>query len=108
MPGADILAVAVADDELGTLSAIRRTLGYYTGAERTVALLHPADCGRRAIIHFHLSHDSHAEGFWREALIWLRDGQNPWPQRVTLRADPAPGGERAWSRLSSAPSSSSF
>jgi predicted alpha/beta hydrolase len=83
--GADILAVAVADDELGTLPAIRRTLGYYTGAKRLVALLHPADYGRQAIGHFNLFHDSHAQGLWRETLIWLREGRNPWPERVTLR-----------------------
>ena len=89
--GADILAVAVADDELGTLPAIRRTLGYYTGAKRLVALLHPADYGRQAIGHFNLFHDSHAQGFWRETLIWLREGRNPWPERVTLRRDAETG-----------------
>ncbi|WP_449043260.1 hypothetical protein [Paracoccus versutus] len=77
MPGADILAVAVAYDELGTVSAIRRTLGYYAGGDRMVVLLHPADCGRRAIGHFHLFHDSHAEGFWREALICCGTGKPP-------------------------------
>lgn len=85
--GADILAVAVADDELGTLPAIRRTLGYYTGAVRTVVLLHPADYGRQVIGHFNLFHDSHAQGFWCETLIWLREGRNPWSERVTLRRD---------------------
>lgn len=90
---ADILAVAVSDDELGTLPAIRRNLGYYTGADRTAVLLHPADYGRPSIGHFNLFHDSHAEGFWRETLLWLRDGQNPWPDRVTLRARPVSDGD---------------
>ncbi|SEB56214.1 Predicted alpha/beta hydrolase [Rhodobacter sp. 24-YEA-8] len=85
---ADILAVAVSDDELGTLPAIRRTLGYYSGADRSAALLHPADYGRQGIGHFNLFHSSHADGFWRETLDWLREGRNPWPDRVTLRMPP--------------------
>src|SRR5690606_17626391 len=76
---APILAVAVSDDELGTVKAIRRTLGYYVGADRTAVLLRPADYGRDAIGHFNLFHDSHAAGFWLDTLIWLRDGCNPWP-----------------------------
>lgn len=79
---APTLAVAISDDELGTVPAIRRTLAYYTGAERTAVLLHPADYGRDAIGHFNLFHDSHAGGFWRDTLLWLREGRNPWPDRV--------------------------
>lgn len=85
---ADILAIAVSDDELGTVPAIHRTLGYYSGADRTAVLLHPADYGRHAIGHFNLFHDSHASGFWLDTLIWLRDGSNPWPDRVTFEACP--------------------
>ncbi|MFC0242656.1 alpha/beta hydrolase family protein [Rhodopseudomonas telluris] len=79
---APILAVAVSDDEFGTPPAIRRTLRYYVGAERTAVLLHPADYGRQSIGHFSLFHDSHAQGFWRDSLRWLRDGANPWPKQV--------------------------
>jgi predicted alpha/beta hydrolase len=79
---APILAVAVSDDELGTLAAIRRTLGYYAGADRTAVLLRPSDYGSDAIGHFGLFHDSHASGFWRDTLPWLRDGRNPWPGHV--------------------------
>ncbi|MCG8273855.1 alpha/beta fold hydrolase [Aquamicrobium sp. NLF2-7] len=79
---APILAVAVSDDELGTPAAIRRTLGYYTGAERTAVLLRPEDYGCDAIGHFGLFHDAHAAGFWLETLMWLRDGRNPWPGHV--------------------------
>lgn len=79
---APILAVAVSDDELGTLPALRRTLAYYRGAPRTLVQLHPGDYGRASIGHFALFHDSHAQGFWRETLLWLRDGANPWPERV--------------------------
>ncbi len=76
---APILAVAVADDELGTLPAISRTLAYYKRAERSVAYLTPADYGRETIGHFGLFHDSHAEGFWTDTLRWLKVRQNPWP-----------------------------
>ncbi len=80
--GASILAVTVSDDELGTLAAARRTLRYYAGAERTLVHLLPADCGRDAIGHFNLFHDMHASGFWLDTILWLRDGINPWPNRM--------------------------
>jgi predicted alpha/beta hydrolase len=75
---APILAVAVSDDELGTVPAIRRTLSYYINAPRAAALIEPADYGRAAIGHFNLFHDSHEAGFWTDTLTWLRDGRNPW------------------------------
>lgn len=76
---APILAVGVSDDELGTPAAITRTLDYYARSERTVVLLRPSDYGRESLGHFGLFHDSHAGGFWRDTLLWLRDGRNPWP-----------------------------
>ncbi|MGU3495510.1 alpha/beta fold hydrolase [Xanthobacteraceae bacterium A53D] len=76
---ADILAISVSDDEFGTVPAVRRTLDYYTGAQRTLVRLAPADLGRDSIGHFSLFHDSHAAGFWLDTLLWLRDGLNPWP-----------------------------
>lgn len=79
---ASILAVAVSDDELGTVSAVHRTLDYYTGADRAAVLLRPADYARDAIGHFGLFHDSHAAGFWLDTVLWLRDGNNPWPGHI--------------------------
>lgn len=79
---ADILAVAMSDDPLGTVRALTRTLAYYTGARRTLVRLSPADYGREKIGHFSLFHDSHAEGFWRDTLTFLREGRNPWPDHV--------------------------
>ena len=79
---APILAIAVSDDELGTVPAVRRALTYYTGAQHGVVLLKPADFGREAIGHFALFHDSHASGFWADTLTWLREGRNPWPASV--------------------------
>lgn len=79
---ARILAVVVSDDELGTLPAIRRALDYYTGAQCTSVLLHPADFGRGAIGHFGLFHDRYTDSFWTDTLSWLREGRNPWPSRI--------------------------
>ncbi|MGV6875572.1 alpha/beta hydrolase family protein [Pseudochelatococcus sp. B33] len=79
---APILAIAMSDDELGTVPAVRRTLDYYTGASRTAVLLKPSDYGRERIGHFGLFHDSHASGFWIDTLLWLRDEVNPWPGNV--------------------------
>ncbi|MBX4963591.1 alpha/beta hydrolase family protein [Rhizobium binae] len=78
---APILAVAMSDDELGTEPAIRRTLAYYRNAEVSQALLQPVDFGFDAIGHFNLFHARHTEGFWRDSLLWLRDGTHPWPHK---------------------------
>lgn len=88
MVRADILAVAMSDDPLGTVPALSRTLGYYTGARRTLVGLAPADYGREAIGHFSLFHDSHAEGFWRDTLAFLREGCNSWPDKVVATLPP--------------------
>ena len=82
---APILAIAVSDDELGTVPAVRRTLNYYAGAQSVVVQLYPVDLGRDRIGHFGLFHDSHAAGFWIDTLSWLRDGRNPWPASVLDR-----------------------
>lgn len=79
---APILAIAVSDDELGTVAAIRRTLQYYRGASPTEVLLAPKDLGFDSIGHFSLFHSRHASGFWPDTLLWLREGVNPWPHRI--------------------------
>jgi predicted alpha/beta hydrolase len=79
---APILAIGMADDELGTLPAIRRTLAYYANAPVTKVLLSPADFGFDSIGHFGLFHDRHADRFWAETLVWLRVGVNPWPAKT--------------------------
>ncbi len=78
---APILAIAVSDDELGTVPAIRRALAYYRNAAPAEALLKSSDLGFDRIGHFDLFHARHANGFWLDALLWLRDGVNPWPDR---------------------------
>ncbi|TXI06315.1 MAG: alpha/beta fold hydrolase [Rhizobium sp.] len=79
---ASILAVAVSDDELGTIPAIRRALNYYTGARSLSVQLRPADFERDAIGHFGLFHDRYKDSFWVDTLSWLREGRNPWPSRA--------------------------
>jgi predicted alpha/beta hydrolase len=82
---APILAFIVSDDELGTPNAVRRTLAYYTGSERTEVLIEPSFYGLAEIGHFSLFHSRHAKGFWQDTLKWLKDGVNPWadqPRRL--------------------------
>lgn len=86
---APILSVAVEDDELGTIPALRRALRYYQSARRIMVLLRPADYGREALGHFSLFHDSHAAGFWTQTLQWLREERNPWPEKVVTTLEPA-------------------
>lgn len=83
---APVLAIAVSDDELGTVAAIRRTLQYYRGTTPIEVLLSPEDLGLESIGHFSLFHSRHASDFWPATVLWLRDGINPWPQkRIGLR-----------------------
>ena len=78
---APIMAVAVSDDELGTVPAIRRTLEYYSRATPVEVLLSPSDLGAESIGHFGLFHARHASDFWLDTLLWLGDGTNPWPHK---------------------------
>ncbi len=78
---ADILAIAVTDDELGTPAAIRRALDYYPNATAFEVSLSPEDLSMERIGHFDLFHRRHESGFWLDSLLWLRDGINPWPDK---------------------------
>lgn len=79
---APLLAVGVSDDPIGTPAAIRRGLGYYRNAVAQQVTIEPGDLGLEAIGHFSLFHQRHASGFWLDTVLWLRDGINPWPQRL--------------------------
>lgn len=76
---ADILAISVTDDDIGTPQAIRRALRYYRNARPVEVALSPADLSLDRIGHFSLFHTRHAAGFWLDSLLWLREGINPWP-----------------------------
>ncbi|HRJ60034.1 MAG TPA: alpha/beta fold hydrolase [Azospirillaceae bacterium] len=84
---APILALAASDDEYATLSALRRGLAYYIGAERKCLSLSPEELGREAIGHFSLFHVNYQEPFWPTTISWLRDGVNPWPWALHLPAE---------------------
>ena len=79
---ADILSIALSDDEYGTRDAVRAGLDYYTGARRIQAEVLPADLGFDRVGHFSMFHDRHAGRFWPDTVRWLQDGVNPWPDRV--------------------------
>ncbi len=75
---APILAIALSDDDIGTLPAIRRTLAYYVNAPKTHMLLTPRHFDTKAVGHFGLFHKRFADTFWVDTLKWLKDGVNPW------------------------------
>lgn len=85
---APILAVTVSDDDFATPRAVRRALGYYRNATTSEVMLVPPDFGMDEIGHFGLFHDRHASGFWLDTLSWLRDGENPWPDKTFDRPLP--------------------
>ncbi|BDA84656.1 alpha/beta hydrolase [Aureimonas sp. SA4125] len=78
---APILAVAMSDDEFGTVPAVARTLRYYRGTDPIHVVLEPSDLGHEDVGHFGLFHNRHAPDFWRDTVGWLRDGTNPWPDK---------------------------
>ena len=91
---APILAVTTSDDPFATPAAIRRALSCYRAAKAIAILLKPADLGVAALGHFGLFNASHASGFWLDTLMWLRDGTNPWPDKL-LPDEPDPSDKKA-------------
>lgn len=77
-----ILAVTMSDDEIAPPKAIARAMRYYRRAQITKVLLAPQDLGFDRVGHFDLFHARHQDGFWRQSLVFLRDGENPWADRV--------------------------
>lgn len=77
-----ILAVTMSDDEIAPPKAIDRAMRYYRRASVTKVLLTPEDLGFDRVGHFDLFHARHQHGFWRQSLVFLRDGENPWGNRV--------------------------
>lgn len=77
-----ILSVTMTDDEIATPKAIHRAMRYYPAAAVTKVLLSPQDIGMANVGHFDLFHARHEETFWKRSLDWLREGRNPWPDRV--------------------------
>ena len=77
-----VLSVTMTDDTFATPKAINRSMGYYRNASITKVLLEPQDLGHARVGHFDLFHARHEPGFWQSTLEFLREGRNPWPERV--------------------------
>lgn len=80
---APILAFSATDDPFGTVAAIERLLGYFSGsATRAHWRVEPAQAGVKEIGHFSFFHRRFEATLWQIALRWIRTG--------TLASD-APG-----------------
>lgn len=77
-----ILSVTMSDDEIATPKAVKRAMRYYSRSTVTKVMLAPEDLGFDRVGHFDLFHARHQDGFWRQSLVFLRDGENPWGNRV--------------------------
>lgn len=73
----EILAVSLADDEFGTIPAIRRLLRYYRNSLRTHLHIEPRDIGQASVGHFSFFHSRFESSLWRLPLEWLRHGCLP-------------------------------
>jgi predicted alpha/beta hydrolase len=70
---APLLAVSVTDDPFGTVPAIERLLGYFSGSElRTHIRIAPADAQADNIGHFAFFHRRFEATLWPIALHWLK------------------------------------
>jgi hypothetical protein len=89
---APLLAVSVTDDEYGTVPAIERLLGYFTGSAVTHLRIAPQAIGVDAIGHFAFFHSRFEASLWRIALAWLKTGEATadMPGRIIMRRDGVP------------------
>jgi len=71
------LALSVADDEFGTIAAVRRLLRYYRNSPTTHVHIAPASLGLKEIGHFAFFHSRFEHSLWRIPLEWLRSGRLP-------------------------------
>lgn len=83
------LAVSLADDEFGTVPAIRRLLRYYRNSATTHLHIRPEDIGQRSVGHFAFFHSRFEHTLWKVPLEWLRHGRLP-PDAPGAVLPPAP------------------
>jgi predicted alpha/beta hydrolase len=91
---APTLAVSLADDEFGTVAAIRRLLGHFRSSPRTHLHLRPEAVGERQVGHFAFFHSRFEHTLWRIPLEWLRHGrlpEQPQGEVLTLRPEARSG-----------------
>lgn len=74
---APMLAIGLDDDAFGTVAAIERLIGYYTGSDVTHLRIAPRHVGVEAIGHFAFFHSRFADALWPLALHWLQHGALP-------------------------------
>lgn len=74
---APLLAISVTDDEFGTVEAIERLFGYFSGSAVTHLRIAPSDVGHAKIGHFAFFHSRFEESLWRIPLAWLQFGTLP-------------------------------
>ncbi|PFH13130.1 alpha/beta hydrolase family protein [Burkholderia sp. JKS000303] len=74
---APMLAIGLDDDGFGTVDAIERLVGYYTGSDVTHLRIAPRDIGVDAIGHFAFFHSRFTDTLWPVALYWLQHGALP-------------------------------
>jgi len=74
---AKLLAISISDDPYGTVPAIERLLGYFTGSTRTHLRIDPKDIGEAQVGHFAFFRSSYQATLWPIALSWLQTGELP-------------------------------
>ncbi|WP_175805896.1 alpha/beta fold hydrolase [Burkholderia ambifaria] len=74
---APMLAIGLEDDGFGTVDAIERLAGYYTGSDVTHLRIAPRDIGVDVIGHFAFFHSRFTDTLWPVALYWLQHGALP-------------------------------
>lgn len=72
---AQILAISLTDDPFGTVAAIERLLGYFTGSQCQHVRIAPQEIGEREVGHFAFFHSRFEARLWPIALRWLQQGE---------------------------------
>lgn len=90
MVSAKTLAISVTDDPYGTIPAIERLLGYFTGGSNTHLRIAPEDIGEQQVGHFAFFRSAYQATLWPIALSWLQSGTLApgTPGRLVPRSEP--------------------
>jgi predicted alpha/beta hydrolase len=87
---AKTLAISISDDPYGTIAAIERLLGYFTGSANTHLRITPEDIGEAEVGHFAFFRSAYQATLWPIALSWLQNGElaPDTPGRTVPRSHP--------------------
>ncbi|KOX98850.1 alpha/beta hydrolase family protein [Pseudomonas nunensis] len=72
---AKTLAISISDDPYGTIPAIERLLGYFTGSTTIHLRIEPKDIGEEEVGHFAFFRSPYQATLWPIALSWLQNGE---------------------------------